>query len=255
MNFIDTHTHLYIDSFDNDRDEVIQKAIDAGIEKFFLPAIKTSYFDKMNQIKNEYPKNIFLMTGLHPCYVDENYQNELKIIKDSFSKEKFCAIGEIGIDLYWEKKFLKQQQNAFEYQIEFALKNDLPIIIHCRNSFNEVFEVLNNYKSQRLRGIFHCFSGNFSQAQKVLSLNLKLGIGGIVTFKNGGLDKFLHMIPIENIVLETDSPYLSPHPFRGKRNESSNLILVAKKIAEIYSIDISEVAKRTTKNANEVFDF
>ena len=161
----------------------------------------------------------------------------------------------LGLQSYILAHKQEHLKNAFEYQIEFALKNDLPIIIHCRNSFNEVFEVLNNYKSQRLRGIFHCFSGNFSQAQKVLSLNLKLGIGGIVTFKNGGLDKFLHMIPIENIVLETDSPYLSPHPFRGKRNESSNLILVAKKIAEIYSIDISEVAKRTTKNANEVFDF
>lgn len=253
MLLTDTHTHLYSSEFDSDRDEMIQNAISKGVSKFFVPSIDASYTQKMYDLEMQYPENIFLMMGLHPCYVKENYLEELQHIETELSKRKFSAIGEIGIDLYWDKTTLEIQKKAFQYQIQLAKKYKLPINIHGRDAFDEIFEVLELEKSDDLFGIFHCFSGDYEQALQAISYNMKLGIGGVVTFKNGKIDQFLHQIEIENIVLETDSPYLAPAPFRGKRNESGYVTLVATKLSEIYNIPVEEVARITTNNALMVF--
>jgi TatD DNase family protein len=253
MILTDTHTHLYSSEFQNDRDEMIQNAINKGVTRFFIPSIDSSYTQKMYDLEAKYPENIFLMMGLHPCYVKENYEEELSHVETELAKRKFSAIGEIGIDLYWDKTTLGIQKIAFQRQIQWAKKCKLPINIHCRDAFDEIFEVLELEKSPDLFGIFHCFSGNYEQALQAISYNMKLGIGGVVTFKNGKVDQFLHQIDIKHIVLETDSPYLAPAPFRGKRNESSYVTLVAQKLAEIYGISIEEVAKITTENSKAVF--
>lgn len=253
MILTDTHTHLYSKEFDKDREERIQAAIDKGISRFFIPAIDSETTNAMYELEKAFPENVFLMTGLHPTSVKENYQEELKHIEDQLKKRSFYAIGEIGIDLYWDKSLLKEQQIAFKHQIKLAKANNLPIVIHCRDAFDEVFEVLESEKGEDLYGIFHCFTGNLEQAQQAISYNMKLGIGGVVTFKNGGLDKFLSEIPISNIVLETDSPYLAPTPFRGKRNESAHIQLIAEKVASLYKLDLEEVAAITTKNSNDIF--
>lgn len=253
MVFTDTHTHLYVEQFDEDRDEVIRRAMDNGITRFFLPSIDSSYTTKMISLRDQYPENVYLMIGLHPTHVALDNTDELEHVKETIKQLQVHAVGEIGIDLYWETKYLQQQQEAFSLQIDLAKANDLPIVIHCRNSFDEIFEVLERHKDENLRGIFHCFTGNLEQALKAISFNMKLGIGGVVTYKNAGLDKVLKDIPIENIVLETDSPYLAPVPFRGKRNESSYLIEVAEKVAEIYQIPLEQVAEITTHNSKEVF--
>ena len=253
MIITDTHTHLYSEQFDEDRNEMMQRAIEAGVTRFFIPAIDSTYIDAMLDLEKDFPSNIFLMMGLHPTSVKENYKEELKHVKEQFENRSFYAVGEIGIDLYWDKKTLDIQKKAFKEQIQLAKKYQLPIIIHCRDAFDEVFEVLESEKGNDLFGIFHCFTGTEEQAQQAISYNMKLGIGGVVTFKNGKIDQFLNEISIEHIVLETDSPYLSPVPYRGKRNESSYLALVCKKIAEVYGISESEVAKITTKNSKDVF--
>ncbi|TGD58380.1 TatD family hydrolase [Flavobacterium humi] len=253
MNLTDTHTHLYSEEFQEDRDEIIQKAISLGVTKFFIPSIDSSYTSKMYELEARYPENIFLMMGLHPCYVKENYEEELAHVEAELSKRKFAAIGEIGIDLYWDKTTLGIQKVAFQRQIQWAKKYKLPINIHCREAFDEIFEVLELEKSDDLFGIFHCFSGTYAQALQAISYNMKLGIGGVVTFKNGKIDQFLHQIDIRHIVLETDAPYLAPAPFRGKRNESGYVTLVAQKLAEIYAMPLEEVARITTENARAVF--
>ena len=227
MMLTDTHTHLYSKEFDKDRKEVIQKAIDLNVSRFFIPAIDSSHTQSMYDLEKEFPDNIFLMMGLHPTSVKENFEEELAHVEDQFAQRKFYAVGETGIDLFWDKSFLKQQQESFKRQIQLAKKYDLPVVIHCRDAFDEIFEVLETEKGNDLFGIFHCFTGNREQADKALSYNMKLGIGGVVTFKNGGIDKFLGEIPIEHIVLETDSPYLAPVPSRGKRNESSYIEIIA----------------------------
>lgn len=249
----DTHTHLYSEAFDEDRAEMIQKAIDAGVTRFFIPAIDSTYTNAMYKLEEDFAPKVHLMMGLHPTSVKENYKVELQKVEDEFAKRKFIAVGEIGIDLYWDKSTLGIQIEAFKQQIKLAKKYKLPIVIHCREAFDEIFEVLESEKSEDLFGIFHCFTGNLEQAKLAISYNMKLGIGGVVTFKNGKIDQFLNQIPIKNVVLETDSPYLSPAPFRGKRNESSYLKLVAEKVADIYEISIDEVAKITTENSKEVF--
>jgi TatD DNase family protein len=253
MILTDTHTHLYSEEFDSDRDEMIQRAIDAGVSRFFVPSIDSSYTQKMYDLETQFPENIFLMMGLHPCYVKENYLEELAHVETELAKRKFYAIGEIGIDLFWDKSFLKQQQQAFKHQIQLAKKHKLAINIHCREAFDEVFEVLESEKATDLFGIFHCFTGDFRQAKRAIDLNMKLGIGGVATFKNGKIDQFLHEIDLEHIVLETDSPYLAPVPFRGKRNESSFTKLVAEKLAIIYQQPIEEIARITTENAKAIF--
>lgn len=253
MIITDTHTHLYSEAFDDDRDKVIQNAIDQGIERFFIPSIDSSYTKSMLDLEMQYPKNMFLMMGLHPTHVKENYREELKHVELMLSKRHFYAIGEIGIDLYWDKTYLNEQQEAFKFQIHLAKKYGLPIIIHCRDSFNEIFEVLEEEKAEDLFGIFHCFTGTEEQAKRALSFNMKLGIGGVVTFKNGKIDTFLDKIDLNHIVLETDSPYLAPVPYRGKRNESVYLLQVIKKLSLIYGLDEKVIANITTQNSKEVF--
>ena len=253
MNFIDTHSHLYLKDFDLDIDEEIKTSIGLGIQEFYLPSIDSSYTNRMIKLKNKYPDEIKLMMGLHPTHIDTNSGKEIAHVKKMLDEENFSAVGEIGIDLYWNKKNLKKQINIFIQQIEIALSKKLPIVIHCREAFDEVYKVLINFKKENLIGIFHCFTGTKEQAQKIIDLDFKLGIGGVVTFKNGGIDKFLNQIPLTSIVLETDAPYLAPHPYRGKRNKSSYLVISAKKIAEIYNLPIEKIAKQTTKNAKSVF--
>ena len=253
MIFTDTHTHLYSEEFDLDRNQTIENAIKKGVSRFFIPSIDSNYTQKMYDLEQQFPENIFLMMGLHPTYVKENYREELAFVESQLAQKKFYAIGEIGIDLFWDKTYLTQQQDAFEHQIKLAKKNKLPINIHCRDAFNEVFEILESQKSSDLHGIFHCFTGDYKQAQQAISLNMKLGIGGVSTFKNGKIDQFLNQIDLQHIVLETDSPYLAPVPYRGKRNESSYTIIIAQKLAEIYNTSIEEIAKITTQNSKDVF--
>ena len=252
MILTDTHTHLYSSQFDADRATVIQNAIDANVTRFFIPAIDRSYHESMFALEADF-KNMHLMMGLHPTSVKDNYRKELALVKSYLNKRPFCAVGEIGIDLYWDKTFLKQQQEAFRIQITWAKEFKLPIVIHCREAFDEIFAILEAEKSPDLHGIFHCFTGSLEQAQKAISYNMKLGIGGVVTFKNGKIDTFLNQIPLEHIVLETDAPYLAPTPYRGKRNESSYIKLVAEKLALIYGLPITEIAKVTTQNSKDVF--
>ena len=253
MIITDTHTHLYSEAFDEDRDAMVQRALDSGVERFFIPAIDSSYTQRMLDLESDYPGKVFLMMGLHPTHVKENYKDELAHVEQLLSQRNFYAVGEIGIDLYWDKTFLREQQDAFVYQIRLAKKHKLPIVIHCRESFDEIFEILEQEQDENLFGIFHCFTGTMEQAEKAISYNMKLGIGGVVTFKNGKIDQFLNQIDLEHIVLETDSPYLSPIPYRGKRNESSYITNVLDKLSEIYGKSQKEIAKITTENSKTVF--
>lgn len=249
----DTHTHLYSEAFKDDRNEIINRAIEKGIQRFFIPAIDSSYTKVMYDLEKEFPSSVFLMMGLHPTSVKENYEDELRHVEEQFQKRKFFAVGEIGIDLYWDKETLPIQQLAFRRQIQLAKKYKLPIVIHCRDAFDEIFEVLETENDENLFGIFHCFTGDLDQAKRAISYNMKLGIGGVVTFKNGKIDTFLNQIPLEHIVLETDSPYLAPAPYRGKRNESSYLTLISKKLSELYQVSEEEIARITTDNSKAIF--
>jgi len=253
MILTDTHTHLYVEQFDDDRVEVIQRAIDNKITRFFIPAIDSKYYPAMFALEKQFPDNIFLMSGLHPTHVKENFREELEVVRKFIKERKFYAVGEIGIDLYWDKSFLQQQQDAFKLQIAWAKQENLPIVIHCREAFDEIFEILEEEKSDELFGIFHCFTGNLDQAKQAISYGMKLGIGGVVTFKNGKIDQFLNEIPLKNIVLETDSPYLAPTPYRGKRNESSYILNILDKLVDIYKLRPQEIAKITTQNSKDVF--
>lgn len=253
MIITDTHTHLYSEAFEKDQKAMMQRAFDAGVERFFIPAIDSSYTQSMLELESNYPNNVFLMMGLHPTHVKENYKEELALVEEWLSKRKFFAVGEIGIDLYWDKTFLKQQQEAFVYQIRLAKKHKLPIVIHCRDAFDEIFEILEQEKVEDLFGIFHCFTGTLEQAHKALSYNMKLGIGGVVTFKNGKIDQFIDQIDLKHIVLETDSPYLAPTPYRGKRNESAYIGRVLEKLSALYHISEEAIAQITTDNSKEVF--
>lgn len=253
MILTDTHTHLYSEAFDEDREKIVNDAIQQGVERFFIPAIDSTYIPAMLALQEKFPLHVHLMAGLHPTHVKDNFEDELTLVKKMVSNEKIVAIGEIGIDLYWDRSYEQQQRDAFKQQIELSIHKKLPIAIHCRDAFDEVFEVLEDFRGGHLKGIFHCFTGNLEQAQHAVDLNLKLGIGGVVTFKNGKIDQFLSEIAISNIVLETDSPYLAPVPYRGKRNESAHLRIIAEKVAEIYQLSIEEVARATTLNSFEVF--
>ncbi len=252
MSFTDTHTHLYLEQFKDDLDTVIENAISSGVNRLFFPAINSNYTDLMLDLKKKYPKNIFLMSGLHPCYVSSDYLKEIDHAEKIINSNDIVAIGEIGIDLHWDKTNLDIQIKAFEAQISLANNHDLPIVIHCRQSFDEIYDVLIKNKVKN-GGIFHCFSGNLDEAKKILDLGMKLGIGGVVTFKNGKIDKFLNEIDIGNIVLETDSPYLSPVPLRGKRNESANITYIAEKLSDIYNLSLQEIADITTENSKNIF--
>ena len=255
MNLIDTHTHLYLSQFDNDIDSVIKNAIDNGISKMLLPNIDSTTTQQMLSLSNKYPKNCFPMIGLHPCSVKkETVDKEILHVKEMLDKENFLAIGEIGLDLHWDKSTLEIQKKAFEDQINLAKKYKLPIVIHVRDSFNEAIEIVERLNSSELKGVFHCFTGDQKDAQRVIELqDFYLGIGGVVTFKNGGLDKNIEQISLDHIMLETDAPYLTPSPYRGSRNESKYILNIAQKIADIYNVELKKIAEVTTKNAYNLF--
>ena len=254
MVFTDTHTHLYLEQFDNDIEETMNRAFDFNVKRIFLPNIDSSTTERMLQLTDQYPDNCFPMMGLHPCSVNENFEKEIEHIEEWLSKRTFYAIGEIGIDLYWDKTFFEQQKEAFRQQIDLAKKHELPIVIHARESFDEIFEIVDKMNDDSLTGIFHCFTGNEAQANHIINYGgFKLGIGGVVTFKKAGLDNVLSSIDLSHLVLETDSPYLAPTPNRGKRNESSYVAHVAQKLATIYDKKIEEIAAITTENSKEIF--
>ncbi|MFI5164360.1 MAG: TatD family hydrolase [Bacteroidia bacterium] len=254
MSLIDTHTHLFSEEFDPDRTETVHRAISAGVKKFFLPNIDSSSIASMLALEKQFPKNCFAMMGLHPCSVNGQYEDELKIVEDWLGKRKFSAVGEIGMDYFHDKTFILQQKDAFSKQIDFAKRYSLPIVIHQRECFDDAFEIVQSKNDKNLKGIFHCFTGTIEQANKMIALGgFKLGIGGVVTYKNSGLAQVLKQIELNHLVLETDSPYLTPVPHRGKRNESSFITFVAQKIAEIKEISVEEVTEITTQNAEETF--
>jgi TatD DNase family protein len=252
--FIDTHTHLYSAEFNDDRSEMIQRSLTNGVEKLLLPNIDIESIEGMHQLVKDYPTNCYAMMGLHPGYVKEDWEQQLAIIKDYLFKGNYIAVGEIGIDLYWDKTFIEEQKSAFSQQVNWAKELNLPIVIHAREAFQEIFDILDVLHDDRLKGIFHCFTGDSDQAKKALSYKgFKLGIGGVLTYKKAELDKVLENIDLSNIVLETDSPYLPPVPYRGKRNESSYLVHIAEKLADVYQISLKEVEEVTTKNTFELF--
>lgn len=254
MHFIDTHTHLYSSQFDSDRKEAIEKAISLGVKQFLLPNIDMSSVQGMKELITQFPENCLPMAGLHPCSVKENVEEELAAVEKELKSDTYIAVGEIGMDLYWDKTFIKEQEYAFRKQIAWAKEKDLPIVIHCRDAFNEILAVMDELNDEKMRGVFHCFTGNTDQAKHIINYGgFKLGIGGVVTFKNAGLDKVVKELDLKHLVLETDSPYLAPTPYRGKRNESAYLLDVAEKLTEIYELPLKEIARQTSLNAQEVF--
>lgn len=253
MKFIDTHAHLYAEEFKDDRKAVVEKAIQNGVSQLFLPNIDIHSIQPMLDLCWDFPENCFPMMGLHPCSVDAHVEAHLFQIQKWFKKRKFYAIGEIGLDYYWSTEFKDQQIKAFRLQIQWAIQQDLPIVIHSRNSNEDVIAILQEMKHPKLRGIFHCFGGTAEQAKMVVDLGFMLGIGGVLTFKNGGLDKAIEDIGLEHLVLETDAPYLAPVPHRGKRNESAYIVDIARKLAELKQVGLAQVATQTTANAQKVF--
>jgi len=254
MQLIDTHTHLYLPEFDADRDEVVNRAAVNGISKMLLPNINANSVKQMLDLVSRYPGICFPMTGLHPTSVKEDYLLQLETLETLITENKIIAVGEIGIDLYWDKTFLKEQIISFRQQIRIALQNKLPAVIHSRDAFPEVFSVLDEFNGEKLTGVFHAFTGNINDAEKALNMGFKLGIGGIVTFKNSGLDKIVKEIGPDNLILETDSPYLAPVPYRGKRNESSYICIINKKLAEIFNISEEKMAEITYLNSVALFN-
>ncbi len=250
---IDTHAHLYAEQFDEDRGAVVQRAYDNGVRHIFLPNIDHQSVEPMMALAATDPEHIHPMMGLHPCSVDANYLQELEWVKTWLDKVNFCAIGEIGVDLYWDKTYQKQQEDAFLQQVRWAMDLDKPIVIHSRESIDLIIGLLQPLKAKNLRGIFHCFTGTVTQAKAIMDLGFLMGIGGVLTFKKAGMDQVIPHIPLDYLVLETDAPYLAPVPYRGKRNESSYTKIVAEKLADILGIDIEEVAKKTTANAKALF--
>lgn len=251
---VDTHAHLYSGDFSNDRDKMIRDAMDAGVGKIILPNIDSSSIEGMMALTDKYPGICFPLMGLHPTSVDNTYPEHLKIVDQWLEKGIFFGIGETGIDLYWDKTWQKEQEKAFRYQLQIARSMNLPVVIHVRNSFHEVFSILGEEQDGNLRGVFHCFSGSAEEADKISDLGFYMGIGGVVTYKNSTLPETLSNVPLSNLVLETDAPYLAPVPYRGRRNESAYLVKTAEKIGEIYDLSASEVANITTRNAETLFN-
>lgn len=253
MTIIDTHCHLYASEFENDIDDVIERARQNGVQRFYLPNIDSTSIEGMLTLEKKYPGVCFPMMGLHPCDVKENYKEELAVVEDWLAKRKFAAVGEIGLDFYWDKTFTSQQYEAFHCQIEWAKKFGLPIVIHTREAMNQCIEVVTEHKTDRLRGIFHCFGGTLEEAEKIIALGFYLGVGGVLTYKKSGLKEVLKHIDLKHVVLETDAPYLTPVPFRGKRNESAYLKYIVGALAEVKQVSPEEIAAITTANANLVF--
>ena len=255
MKFIDTHSHLYSRQFDDDRTQVVNNAIANGVSTILLPNISSKYTKGMLALCAEFPNNCYPMMGLHPCDVsEENYKHEIAHVEAELETGKYTAVGEIGLDLHWDKSTLKIQKKAFIHQVKLAKKHKLPIAIHVRESFAEAIELIEKLNDENLRGVFHCFTGNIDDAQRVINLGgFYLGIGGVLTFKNSGLDKTISEVDLQHLILETDAPYLAPTPFRGKRNESKYIINIAEKLADVQKINIKEVAEITTENAKKLF--
>lgn len=253
MNFIDTHTHLFTTEFDTDRDQAIKAAQACGVSKFVLPNVDSTTIKPMIELSENYPNVCFPLIGLHPTSVNANFEHELEIMRTELNSRKYYGMGEIGIDLYWDKTFYELQVEAFKEQLRWAHEKELPVVIHSRNSMNEIFEVLENLNFSNYKGVFHCFSGNLIHAKRAVEMGFFLGIGGVITFKNGGLDSVITHIGLEHLVLETDSPWLAPVPHRGKRNESAYIPIIAQKLAEVKNKTISEIAEITTINAQKLF--
>ncbi|MFL5728940.1 MAG: TatD family hydrolase [Cytophagaceae bacterium] len=251
--YIDSHAHIYSKEFDTDRQDVLERCMEQGVTKIFMPNVDHESIDAMLEVEHKNPGHCIPMMGLHPCNVKKDFERDLYEVEDWLKRRKFAAIGEMGTDLYWDKTFFPQQQEAFRIQVSFALKYKLPIVIHCRNSFRETMDLLKEIRHESLTGIFHCFSGNAEEAKEVIELGFYLGIGGVVTFKNGGLDKVLPEVDLKHIVLETDCPYLAPVPYRGKRNEPTYIPLIAQRVAEIKNLPVQEVAATSTANSLNVF--
>jgi TatD DNase family protein len=249
--FIDTHSHVYLSEFNDDRRQMIDRAVSSGIGRIFMPAIDSSTHEVMLKVEKEY-KECVAMMGLHPCSANQDYEKELEVIKSHLDSRTFIAIGEIGLDFYWDKTFVEQQYAAFRQQALWALEYDLPVVIHSRNAIDECIEVVEEFKG--IRGVFHCFSGSPEQARRITDLGMMLGIGGVVTYKNGGLDKVLPVTGLNNVILETDAPYLAPVPYRGKRNEPSYIKDIAEKISSMIGMDVETIGKLTTENALKLFD-
>ena len=249
MILTDTHSHLFDNKFADDRAEMIARAFEENVKRIFIPNVDQHSVQSMMDIVADYPQKCFPMIGLHPCHVKENYKAELAFLNKYLDTGGLCAVGEIGMDLYWDKTFIKEQKEAFRIQIHWAKERGLPIAIHCRDAFDEIFEILEDEKEELLRGVFHCFTGTLEQAYRAINLNFYLGIGGVVTFKNAGLDAVVKNIDLKHLVLETDSPYLAPSPNRGKRNESSYLIHIAQKVAELHNVSVERLAQITTDNS------
>ncbi|MFT5860294.1 MAG: TatD DNase family protein [Flavobacteriaceae bacterium] len=252
--FIDTHTHLFDSAFDEDRTAIVRKSIESGVERMLLPNIDIDTIDAMHALAAEFPDNCFSMMGLHPGSIKEDWEERLSIIKKHLFSQKYIAVGEIGMDLYWDKTFVKEQAEAFKIQVEWAKELRLPIAIHARDAFDEIFEILDEINDERLSGVFHCFTGDVDQANHVVGYgDFKLGIGGVLTYKKAGLDKVLEEVELKHLILETDSPYLPPVPFRGKRNESSYVVHIAERLTDIYDVPLKVIEEETTKNALELF--
>ncbi len=251
---VDTHAHLYATQFEEDQTVMLQRALKEEVSTIYLPNIDSSSIDAMLALEASYPENCFAMMGLHPCSVKENYEEELATVKKWLDKRTFCAVGEIGLDLYWDKTFFEQQKYAFQLQIEWAKVLDLPIVIHSRASTWEVIELLRASKDDKLRGIFHCFGGTVEEAKAIIDLGFYLGIGGVLTFKKSKLGETLKQIDLEHLVLETDAPYLAPTPHRGKRNESAYIRIIAERLAEIKEVKLEKIAEQTTENAKQIFE-
>ncbi len=250
---IDTHAHIFSDHFENDLDEVIARSKEAGIKKLFMPNIDSESVESMIALEERFPGYCYSMIGLHPCSVKGNHHDELKVVEKWLERRKFSAIGEMGTDLYWDKTYIKEQKNAFNYQVDLALEHDLPIVIHCRESIDLTIDLVKNKQNGSLSGIFHCFTGDIEQARKIIDLGFYLGIGGVLTFKNSGLDKVIKDIDLQYLVLETDSPYLAPTPKRGKRNEPSYLKFILRRLADLYEVSEDSVEKITGENALNLY--
>ena len=250
--FIDTHAHIYLEDFEEDLEDVIQRSLDDKVERIYMPNIDSTTIDDMWRVHHLFPHCI-PMIGLHPCHVKSNVMQELRIVEKELSERSYCAIGEVGIDLYWDKTFVSEQEKAFDYQIALARESSLPVIIHSRDSLDVTIDFIQKYQNGNLKGIFHCFNGTEDQAHRIMDAGFYMGIGGVVTYKNAGVDKVVAKLPLDSLVLETDTPYLSPVPFRGKRNESSYILKVAEKISELHDISLEEVGRITTQNAKELF--
>jgi TatD DNase family protein len=250
---IDTHCHLYTKEFDNDLKEIVSRAVEAGVTKFYLPAIDSSCTQRMMNLEDQFPRKCFSMAGLHPCSVKENFAEEINHVKEMLAKRKYYGIGETGLDFYWDTTFADQQYKALEMQIDLALEYNLPLILHTRNATQETIDVVKKYSGTKLSGIFHCFGGTITEANEIIETGFYLGIGGVLTYKNSGLAEVIAQVDMSHIVLETDAPYLAPAPFRGKRNESSYLKIIAEKLAVVKNISVDEVDKITTFNAEKIF--